>query len=490
MLIPHNNLNMEKVNELLDLISFKIKDFTGFDVKFLRRQSDEGLVFLTLIDKISLGLPNEFVKPLSSNIINNIERIIFNYFTKYGTFDKSLINNLIKDLSLSIIFEDYDISKQRNKNYEDFINDLKDIGARSYEGKPVDIGVVYCPNDSSLNQVKDLELDYIALSPKKSVKHFFNDEKPFLRLIDNMSLVIVVDDEFQVTAILRKKNSKESLNFILEKSFYTHIQSKIYNTAIDYFTDLINDQVKEIGLSFLRPIDELKSELKEKESIRPGFIYIALQNKKMDILTKVDFSLTYFNGSWKLKHYNFIRSILVHYLFEIHMDYLLIEPQKSPEIYQFLIKGAEVLATHLKRLSNSNTSSIIIIDPKNKDLNFDYTPKLDELSVSTLLKKNQSDSLYSKILIDYDSTNLNIKDTDYYLIESIASVDGALILDSKLNIVSFGEVINISKAPKYENTFGTGTTAAMYSSQKCICIKVSEDGDIYIFQNEALKLKI
>ncbi|MEW5066385.1 hypothetical protein ABVK62_01175 [Bacillus subtilis] len=115
---------------------------------------------------------------------------------------------------------------------------------------------------------------------------------------------------------------------------------------------------------------------------------------------------------------------------------------------------------------------------------------MEQLKVNTVLKnKIQNPNPTYLNVIKNKKHNMKILNADYYLIESISSVDGALVLDADMRIVSFGEIIN-TEGKQYPQTYGTGTTAARYASKHCLAIKISEDGDIYIFKNEELKLKI
>ncbi|MCY9204456.1 hypothetical protein [Bacillus atrophaeus] len=74
--------------------------------------------------------------------------------------------------------------------------------------------------------------------------------------------------------------------------------------------------------------------------------------------------------------------------------------------------------------------------------------------------------------------------------QAISAIDGAVLLDSNLTISSFGETVNMTGCPDYQDTFGTGTKAARYASRNCLAIKISEDGDIYFFKDEDLLVKI
>ncbi len=65
-----------------------------------------------------------------------------------------------------------------------------------------------------------------------------------------------------------------------------------------------------------------------------------------------------------------------------------------------------------------------------------------------------------------------------------AAIDGAVILDYKFNILSAGEMFS-NKGTKVRGKYrGARTIAAISSSRFGLSIKVSEDGEILIFENE------
>ncbi|WP_163136045.1 hypothetical protein [Bacillus subtilis] len=474
------NVNkMMTLEEMKDFISITIKDkvseYTGINSLEVREYSVEGSdqKGFSFYYKNSYQLPQENLEPL--NLLNDLVTLIVHYQTKYKKVDHSFIDNLFNDLSLSLIFNNYNIFNEEHKKYGLLIKDLKNIGAKSYEGKSVDIGVIYCPDIDALKQLKSLDCDYISLPIKKTIKSFFDEDKPFLRLIDNASLAIVIDDQFNVTGLLRKKKSQKSLNYVIEKKFNTHVINKTYNLLLDIYLENVKEILESNGRekTVIEEIDMLKKDMKRDVNNCPGYIYFSIKDSKINVFTENEFVLTYFNGDWKVKPYYLINAIVANYLFEIHADHFIFDKKIAYFLFNDLMDSIEVLTETLIRLSNCSTSSIFLIkNETSKDSN-----------------RSNRQPLYLNALSNKDN-NFNIIDIDYYLIESMSSVDGALIFDSILNIVSFGEVINMSEAPKYPDVFGTGTKAARYASKDCLSIKISEDGDIYLFKNEEQLIKI
>ncbi|WP_367069544.1 hypothetical protein MUU70_02545 [Bacillus velezensis] len=500
MQVHEKKVNITKELDFFKKLSEKVSDCFGFEVDFSHQIWDEEVSFKAEATH-SLGLPSDYYVSLTRKLFKRLSKITDDYYNCFGLSNYTnvgFINNIIKDLSLSLIFDNYKVLDHGSQKYEDLINELKDIGSRSYEGKAVDIGVIYCPTTLALTQILQIkDADFISLPTAKSIKEFFNEEKPFLRLIDNMSLSIVINSEFKVIAIMRKKAAKKSLNYLLEDEFNIYLKHRLHIVAINHFFNTMKEILNKAGnKKFQSELEKLRKDFKKLEKYNidklraenvksPEYTYFSIQSSKMKIFTKNEFVLTYSNGDWKLKHYNFIRSIITNYL-RVHKfrdlvaSFVDLKPDKILRIFKKIIGSTDKLVEKLLRLSESNISAIILIDqqPKNKGS-----------KVNTVLKSRKKPEPYYLNVLKNKRNNMNIENVDYYLFESIASIDGALILDIDLKILSFGEIINTS-AKVYPDTYGTGTTAARYASNSSLAIKVSEDGDIYIFDQENLRLKI
>ncbi|MCY8802625.1 hypothetical protein MOD52_19205 [Bacillus spizizenii] len=463
----------------------RVQDYTGLKKNITSEKI--GNMYVYAYPNSYGGLPYKVVK--SMNLLTKLIKQIKLYKDKYTLIDPSLIDNLFFDLSLSLIFDDYDISNEDHINYKKLISDLKNIGAKSYESKAVDIGVIFCPDDQSYNQLKQLNIDIIPLPQGNYFKDFFDKEKPFLRLIDNESFAVIIDKKFNVYAIARKRKSEKSINYIIEKQFSTHITNKIHNILLDIYFDEIkkNDELKiSVDDNKSEELINLKNEMKRNLHNKPQYTYFSLKNHKINVFSENDFTLTYFNGDWKLKPYNLINAILANYLFKENattfkraMGTFDIDLKIIRNVFDSLMDSIEVLSETLKRLSLCNQSSIFLIN---------YESEL----IKVIKKSNKKPSpLYLELISDSSAFNtLNVNKTDYFVMQAISAVDGAVLLDTHLNILRFGETVDTTGCPNYQKTFGTGTKAARFASRHCLAIKISEDGDIYFFHDEKLLVKI
>jgi len=143
----------------------------------------------------------------------------------------------------------------------------------------------------------------------------------------------------------------------------------------------------------------------------------------------------------------------------------------------------------IKNISINGCSSIFVIILKNGYKNQLSLTDAQQILNNNSFKNNNLKRDFINVIHD-NGYHLNIKDSDVYLVEAISAIDGAVVLDPYLNIISFGEIITVPKGIVYNDTFGTGTKAARYASRLGIAIKISEDGDINLFINQKPMLKL
>jgi DNA integrity scanning protein DisA with diadenylate cyclase activity len=70
-------------------------------------------------------------------------------------------------------------------------------------------------------------------------------------------------------------------------------------------------------------------------------------------------------------------------------------------------------------------------------------------------------------------------------LESVARIDGGIVLDRDCNLLAFGAILRHQDLTDFhpENIEGGRTTAAIAASRFGHVLKVSEDGLISLFQN-------
>lgn len=490
-------INIQSEKEIMDYISRLetiISEYIGFPVHFpIEKSEKSGEINLSANVKYKINIPG-LLEEITTDVLSKLSDVMERSINKSEILDYDLFYTLSSEVSLSLIFENYisnNIVEKIKKT--DFINDLREISSRTYESEPIDLGVVYCPNDTALKDLTNLkQIDIIKITKPLNLKEFFLNEKPLLKIIDKKSLVVAINQDFKVFAILRKKEGEKSLSTIFEGLFHK------YDT---------NHITKKVISSFLQPLEERQSLSEAEESIHnnimgliksniaffdnnnrnekvPKFIYIDVQNKKINFLTSNKFEISYYNGDWKLRHYNLLFASIFQTVSTVFFPYFFaMENTEFENFIKVLSSNVSKLLQCVKKLSISNCSSIFVI-LENSDINDTLSTKeVKKILQKPILKQSDTSKNYIKT-IKRGAHHLNIKDIDSYLLELISKVDGAVILDTNLNILSFGEVIHVAKSKDYSDTYGTGTRACRAASEFGVSIKVSEDGDISLFRYE------
>lgn len=96
----------------------------------------------------------------------------------------------------------------------------------------------------------------------------------------------------------------------------------------------------------------------------------------------------------------------------------------------------------------------------------------------------QEDQDPSRLDFHYLIRGKRISDTSPSLIESLAQIDGAMVLDSHAEILAFGAILQpLSRTLSAAPAEGGRTTAALLASRFGKALKISEDGHISFYRN-------
>ncbi|MHA4129322.1 diadenylate cyclase [Bacillus cereus] len=183
------------------------------------------------------------------------------------------------------------------------------------------------------------------------------------------------------------------------------------------------------------------------------------------------------NGQWKLRNYFLLRNVIARHI----MLQNNIQHQGNVNIYKAFDNTQESipkitnLFNFVKNLSDKNIGSLICLLKKD-------TNDLTNIANDLLVQKKVTLDKFKAILYDHKGKSLNVENCDSFLFELISSIDGAVILDKNFNILSAGEMINSSGIKNEKSYRGARTLAAIAASQFGLAIKISEDGDILIFE--------
>jgi DNA integrity scanning protein DisA with diadenylate cyclase activity len=105
--------------------------------------------------------------------------------------------------------------------------------------------------------------------------------------------------------------------------------------------------------------------------------------------------------------------------------------------------------------------------------------------LSYLPEQDQDRFISTKDQLHYLLHQKRILEVPMAILETIARIDGAIVLDRDSNLLAFGAILRHQNAANLhpENIEGGRTTAAIAASQFGSVLKISEDGVISFFQN-------
>ncbi|RJX41101.1 hypothetical protein D3P09_03600 [Paenibacillus pinisoli] len=453
---------------------------------------------------------------IAGDLLNASNRILENQLeATEGNFAQSLFLTHIKETALSLVFGSYNKATAEDKwRMFQFIEDLSEISSRTYESASVTLGILYFKEDAVDKAHKtfaDKNMEFIPLDTAEPFMDLFNGEKAFLRLIDNRSMALVVNETFAVIGILRKKNDGRSICSELEDLIFTYninaVLEQVYGDLIDKLGDLKQKVFREVKKqqpestrkSVYQVINAYKElllknieviQLANKTREYPDFLYISVDNDRVNFYTQSRMVVSLVNGIWKMRHYDlFVASILQKLMISKLPFYAALGADAFKKHMTRAFKGYNRLFRTFIDLSREQKSSVyLIIDTP------DILHGIAESKTAKLLKGtgflHSERKRRSLLAIKKGKKNANLIDLDPYLIKSLSAIDGAVVLDSNLNILSFGETISVSPGQSYNGTFGTGSTAAQFASKHGIAVKVSEDGDITLFIDQKKILKL
>ncbi|MDM5461161.1 diadenylate cyclase [Bacillus cereus] len=369
---------------------------------------------------------------------------------------------LIDSKSISLVLNlDYEVIgiAQKKKGYPS----IKDIMLNRYR-------------DQEERDIKDFTYEYYI----KSQFNFGNEREIEKREEASNRLLLRIKNEFNVEIEeeiscniidlidgidMKKLSLKEKVNLREYLLLYTSLQDELiqlFNQSKEKYTT-VN--------AFLEEIQQ------EKNGNSKAFDFVYFDNKQIFWSSSYENIIIYSNGRWKLRNYFLLRNIISRYVmqqYEIEKQVTL-NLNYTLEIINDSISKIFDLYTSIKSLSDKNIGSLIVILKRN-----DISE--DDVYSGLLVKGGLSFNKYNMIIRDERDIPINIVNCDNYLFELVCSVDGAVILDYDLNINSVGEMIRTVGLKSEKNYRGSRTLAALSASKFGLAIKISEDGDILIFE--------
>lgn len=541
-----NKVILEDLSYAFNRLSNYLTSFLGFDYRIGLDTNQQSINIFVENEVLLLPYTKNLYESLFKSIDQHIEIMLEN-----ESFIEN-IQNFTENFSHSMIFGEFNFSNSIMKLKSiDFVNSLKELSYLTYESEPVNIGIYVCSNDMNLNLIKENhDYEYIDINPTE-IKTFINSEKPLLKLLNNKYYNLVVNNEFRVVGVLKKKINGLDLdklqnNIQFKTEIFLYIKSiinEIVNSYNDQFegdyvqkvADFINDRnlnnflkdkksksYKEtLNLTINNVLNYIREVLgKVTEEVQQGYtfdnplestLFIKVNNQEIDFWNNGYFPISYRKGEWKLK--SFIP--LAHEISACR--YLSTDKRAILNAYSIYPDVSEVIqnVTNSMEFSNEEKKNLekilkekiefiekeseyifklinIVRDMSNNSMGGLFVLITDEnyfnKNITNIIEKREHEEVY-KGFIKNGSSSPHIKDLESDIIMLIASIDGATLLNKDFTIFSFSEMIKVQNVNTefISNTYGARTLAAINSSLFGTAIKISEDGDITVFRNVIYK---
>ncbi|MEN8698427.1 hypothetical protein [Bacillus infantis] len=535
------NTPLEELNFTLERLSEYISGFLGFKYKIVI--DDLGKSFNIY------GENEKFILPYMENVYDSLFTLIEQHIQDFLEKDDLVnnIHNFTEIASHSIIFSNFYMENNIDRlKLFDFINSLKELSYLTYENDPVNIGIYVCKSDKQLNSLQNCnEFEFINIEPE-NVKKLMTSEKPLLKLINNSHFNLVVDKEYMVVGVLKKKPDGVILGELqnetqqkVEKILYINsiineiglsLKAQLEGDYLEKIANFANDEtlykflkdetnkeyktnvninIHKVLNFILEYLDKIQKNIKKDFNLNTSIsntLFINVRDQEINFWNNEYFPIAYKNGQWKIRSY-------IHLAHEISACRYLTDDSSifnSTSIYpdisevlkklmighHFSKKNKELIKIILNNKINSIKEDAeyifklinIIRKMSNDSLGGLFVLITDEeyftKNTPNILGEKKDVEVY-KDFIKNDKTNPHLKDMDADIIRLIASIDGATIFNKDFTINSFSEMIKSQNIDTkfIGNTYGARTLAAINASLFGTSIKVSEDGDITVFRN-------
>lgn len=520
-----------------------------YDVYLKNFEDIIGLNLISTDNEISVvNLPNVISKisPESINdLISPMKNLIKEVLPKESHIEQVFLKRIIAEKYIYKLIN----SNADHSILSDFVNNLQILSDKTYEQDNCKMGFIVFknPKDNIRDELNKLCIDYIPFKDSIALSDLSNI-KSSLKIVDSLSVCYVVDDKYKVKGLAKKRKYEQSITSIMTNRYQkenenllkfnmlkysiTHNSSSAHEETenIKKLEESINTnkiELLEIEQKLQGNLDSTNSKIhtyvsqKEKllkklhESIYSQIEIMQKKNKIENIWTKkletyftekttksneniqfvqinsnkiewfINNSLicTLSNGKWNVKNYELISYIILEFILRQYSDDKVMSEEKSMKLLNEIIPRFHILLNNIKQLSKKNIGALVILLKKS-------TQNKKTIYKKLLTNGELDENQYKSIIKTKADKQININSCDNYLFELICSVDGALLLDTKMNILSFGEMINNSLETPAVAEAGSRTLAAAKASLFGLGIKVSEDGDISIFEKGSPIIKL
>lgn len=480
------------------VLKASLEAFFGIDIIFKKNHK---IILQSKLDKKVKELTKYNLKKLmniAQEIVNDLdirkERLIF--------------VNIIEEIIYTYINRnilDIEMSEQKH-----FFDQLKRLSGETYENINSNINILLFSKEKNIERdLESLNLELIKCE-NLEIKDLFNS-KLTLKLLDGKNNILVMNNKLKVIGIAKNKNKniiiksqlsknlKKLDNSLLRYFFYLYINSlikedeKIKMELEELSWVVEDDDIKEIFEIEEEILEiDIKNTYKEYKRLMGDFILIEIENTVLNLYlnNSLDNYLSFTNSHWKYKSFYLFKFLIIEKLYKDRLIKYSSSNLQNNESMEKVIENINLISELLKSLIISKKGALILILKEDivnfqESINMDYIEK--KLDQNFLLSKFSFESdVYKKIILE-EEKSLKITDFHFNFINLLLTIDGALILDSSFNILSFGQLIRLNTQGK---ELGARTNAAISASSYAVALKVSEDGEVSMYDKGKLIIKI
>jgi len=386
-----------------------------------------------------------------------------------------------------------------------FMEVIKSICNETYENQNSSLNILLFKESKTIeSELKKIGLNFLPSDSIKEIGNVFK-EKMSIKMLNGEEIVLIIGKDFKVQGLgvnldrktafkermimkLREQNNEYLIKFIMKTSekILTFIDNSDIKSELESGLKITDDQIKKLADYSSKRMESLELFSRNnriKKAANLPYIYMEIKNKelKIHLQNSIDNCLSYGNGMWKLKSFHVLKFLIVE---KFYMDsfifHLFNDKIKSNEIITNIIYNIDTLVCIIKTLLEEGKGGLFIILKRTMT-----SDKIDDIFIGA----NKIRSIYDKTVLK-NGKKAQIKDHNLNYLKLISEVDGAVTLDSELNLLSFGRLLKLDTEGLEEKVEGGRTAAAVSGSKYGLAIKISEDKKIEVWENKVKVLEI
>ena len=455
----------------------------------------------------------EFIPKFKSNFMRKTLDQIGSFFMVadmilekyYENNNSPYFTNLIEEFSQVLISEMVTRDFKLTREQFEFIGVLKEISNKTYENLDSKVSILIFKNkDEIREELEKVNLDYVPFEKKQEIQEIFSN-KLSLMMLNGDNLLLVVGEDYQVYGIgvnrskttvvkdkmfedFRIENNRYLIDYLLllSKNLLKHIDETVIELGSKGKFNLDEKKIKKLVEYSRQQMISSKTlyETHNKKIIKMfPFVYTEINKKELKIYLQnsVDNFLSYKNGRWRLKSFHVLKFLILDtFYMDAYIYNLFNNNNQNRDLTKDMVLNIDTLICVIKVLLDEGKGGLFLILKRTIS---------EEEKKSIYIDEDTENTVYENIILK-GYKNVQIKDHNFEYLKLLSKIDGAITLDYNFNLLSFGKLIKLNLEGNTSNIQGARTAAALSGSKYGLAIKVSEDGNITIWQDKGMRLEI